>query len=56
MDNYADLVTLASLVAEQDFVKARELADKIADTMFMEPGSSMVDSNDNFMMQNPFKR
>ena len=56
VNNYADLVTLASLLAEQDFVKARELADKIAGSMFMEPGSSMVVPNNNHMMVNPFKR
>ena len=56
VNNYADLVTLASLLAEQDFVKARELADKIAGSMFMEPGSSMVVPNNNHMMKNPFKR
>ena len=56
VNNYADLVTLASLLAEQDFVKARQLADKIADSMFMEPGSSLVVPNNNHMMVNPFKR
>ena len=56
VNNYADLVTLASLLAEQDFVKARELADKIAGSMFMEPGSSIVVPNNNYMMKNPFKR
>ena len=59
VNNYADLVTLASLLAEEDFVKARELGDKIADSrrpMFIEPGSSLVVPNNNHMMVNPFKR
>lgn len=59
VDNFGDLVTLAFLLAEQDFVKARELADKIAKTrrpMFMLRSSSMVEPNHNHMKQNPFKR
>ena len=56
VDNFGDLVSLAFLLNEEDFVKARELADKIVDTMFMEPGSSLVIPNNNYMMKNPFKR
>ena len=55
VDNYDDLVTLASLLAEQDFVKARELADKIP-AMFVEPSCSLVVPNDNFMVVDPLRR
>ena len=60
VDNFGDLVTLAFLLAEEEFVKARELADKIADTRqptLLMQGSSLVDStNQNHLRQNPFRR
>ena len=59
-DNFGNLVTLAFLLAEEEFVKARELADKIADTRqptFLMQGASLVDStNQNHLRQNPFRR
>ena len=59
-DNFADLITLAFLLCERDFVKARQLADKIADTRqptFLMQGSSLVDStNQNHMKKKPFRR
>ena len=58
--NFGDLVALAFLLADQDFVKARELADKIAISrrpMFLLPSSSLVDStNKNHLKKNPFRR
>ena len=59
-ENFGDLVALAFLLADQDFVKARELADKIAISrrpMFLLPSSSLVDStNKNHLKKNPFRR
>ena len=59
-DNFGDLITLAFLLCERDFVKAKQLADKIADTRqptFLMPSSSLVDStNQNHQKQNPFRR
>ena len=43
----------------QDFVKAKKVADMIMHTrqpMFMLPSSSMLESNDNYLKRNPFKR
>ena len=56
MDNFADLVTLASLLAKKDFLNARELADKISDARQQQTGSSLVVPNNNYMTKNPFKR
>ena len=45
-DNFADLITLAFLLCERDFVKARQLADKIADSrrpMSLMSSSTLVD-------------
>ena len=56
MDNFADLVTLTSLLAKEDFLNARELADKISDSTEQHTGSSMVVPNNNYMKKNPFKR
>lgn len=58
-ENFGDLVDLAFLLAEQDFVKAKKVADMIMHTrepMFMLPSSSMLESNDNYLKRNPFKR
>ena len=59
-DNFGDLVNLAFLLADQHFVKAQELAEKIADRrqpMFLLPSSSLVDStNQNHIKRNPFRR
>ena len=58
-DNFGDLVTLAALLAEEDFVKAQEVAEQIANTrrpMRIEASSSMVEPNHNHLKRNPFKR
>ena len=59
-DHFGDLVTLAFLLCERNFVKAKQLANKIADTRqptFLMRSSSLVDStNQNHMKQNPFRR
>ena len=64
-ENFGDLVALAFLLADQDFVKARELADKIAadkiadsrQPMVLLQSSTLMDStNQNHLKQNPFRR
>ena len=59
-ENFGDLVALAFLLADREFFKARELADKVANSrrpMYLLPSSSLVDStNQNHLKQNPFKR
>ena len=53
-----DLNTLAYLIVTGDFVAAKELADNLPRSqMWMEPSSSsLVDSNANYTVTNPFKR
>ena len=59
-ENFGDLVALAFLLADREFFKARELADKVATSrrpMYLLPSSSLVDStNQNHLKQNPFRR
>ena len=58
--NLDDLITLAFLLADEDFSKGRELAKKIVDRsapMVLLPSSSLVDStNQNHLKKNPFRR
>ena len=59
-NNLDDLITLAFLLADEDFSKGRELAEKIVDRrapMVLLPSSSLVDSsNQNHLKKNPFRR
>ena len=52
-----DLNTLAYLIVTGDFAAAKELADNLPRSqMWMEPSSSLVASNANYTVTNPFKR
>ena len=52
-----DLNTLAYLIVTGDFAAAKELADNLPrPQMWMEPSSSLVASNANYTVTNPFKR
>ena len=53
---FEDLATLAYLIVTDDVVAARELADNIPRSMWMETSSSDSTTNQNHLKKNPFRR
>ena len=53
---FDDLTTLAYLIVTDDVVAARELADNLPRSMWMETSSSDSTTNQNHLKKNPFRR